>query len=75
MATTHGFPWKKEIHQNVGLTGVLGTSVFGGAYLLGSNRPSLTLTLKNFFIVSGLMLTGLLVNDYGEEKKWWPWLK
>ena len=68
------FPWKKEFHQNVGVTGIVSTTLFGGAYALGNYRPSLALTLKNAAIVSGFVLTGLLVHGYGEEKKWWPWM-
>ena len=68
------FPWKKEFHQNVGVTSIILTSLFGSAYLLGSNRPTLTLAFKNVAIVGGFVLTGLLTHDYGEEKKWWPWM-
>ena len=64
----------KELKHCLSDGGFKAAGLLGVAYCMGTNKPTLTPTLKNFAIITGIIATGDYIYDYGKTEKWWPWL-
>ena len=68
------FDYKKELKESIG-DGILKSSILiGTGYVMGNNKPSLSLNFKNFAIIAAVIAGGDVLYDYGKQQKWWPWL-
>jgi len=66
------FNIEKELKESIGDGAFKAGVLIGSGYFMGSSRPSLAPTLKNYAVIAVVIAAADVAHDYAKAKKWIP---